>query len=81
MGAMTTLRSVLVALFLMAFAPASAHAAPPANDARADATAIAVLPSTQNATTAEATTETAEHEWLRAGAGHLTLGAWLPRNA
>ena len=57
---MTTLRSVLVAVLLMGLAPAAALAAPPPNDARADATAIAALPSTQNGTTAEATTETAE---------------------
>ena len=57
---MTVLRSVLVALLLMALAPAAALAAPPPNDARATATAIAALPSTQSGTTVEATTETAE---------------------
>ena len=57
---MTAFRSVLVAVLLTGFAPAAALAAPPPNDARADATAIAALPSTQNATTAEATTEAAE---------------------
>ena len=57
---MTALRSVLVAVLLAGFAPATALAAPPPNDARADATAIAALPSTQNGTTAEATTEAAE---------------------
>jgi hypothetical protein len=60
MGTMTTLRSVLVAVLLAGFAPATALAAPPPNDARADATAIAALPSTQNGTTAEATTEPVE---------------------
>src|SRR5690348_2942707 len=40
--------------------PATAIAAPPPNDARASATAIAALPSTQNATTAEATVEPTE---------------------
>jgi hypothetical protein len=50
----------LVVLVLVLAAPAAALAAPPPNDARADATAIAALPSTQNATTAEATTEPAE---------------------
>ena len=57
---MTAVRSVLVALLLMALAPAAALAAPPPNDARAAATAIAALPSTQSGTTAEATTEPAE---------------------
>jgi hypothetical protein len=41
-------------------APAAAVAAPPPNDARAGATAIAALPSTQNGTTAEATVEPSE---------------------
>jgi hypothetical protein len=60
MRTMTTLRSVIVAALLGALAPASALAAPPPNDARASATAIAALPSTQNGTTAEATTEPSE---------------------
>jgi hypothetical protein len=60
MGAMTVVRSLLVALLLLALVPAAALAAPPPNDARADATTIAALPSTQSATTAEATTEPVE---------------------
>jgi hypothetical protein len=60
MRCMTTLRCVLVAVLLTAVAPAAALAAPPPNDARADATAIASLPSTQNGTTAEATVEAVE---------------------
>jgi hypothetical protein len=50
----------LVIVLVVLAAPAAALAAPPPNDARADATAIAALPSTQNGTTAEATTESAE---------------------
>ena len=50
----------LVALAVLAIAPTSALAAPPPNDNRADATAIAALPSTQNGTTAEATREPVE---------------------
>src|SRR3954452_15446936 len=57
MGAMTAVRSVPLALVLLALAPAAALAAPPPNDARADATTIAALPSTQSATTAEPTVE------------------------
>ena len=57
---MTVVRSVVVVLLMMALAPAAALAAPPPNDARAAATAIPALPSTQSGTTAEATTETAE---------------------
>jgi hypothetical protein len=60
MGAMTVVRSLLVALLLLALAPTAALAAPPPNDARADATTIAALPSTQSGTTAEATTEPVE---------------------
>jgi hypothetical protein len=61
MRTMTAPRSVLLAALLVAAAaPGSALAAPPPNDARASATAIAALPSTQNATTAEATTEPSE---------------------
>jgi hypothetical protein len=60
MGSMTALRSVLVAVLIAAFTPTVAFAAPPPNDARASATAIAALPSTQSGTTAEATTEPAE---------------------
>jgi hypothetical protein len=60
MRSMTALRSAVILVLLAALAPASALAAPPANDARAGATAIAALPSTQNGTTAEATTEVAE---------------------
>jgi hypothetical protein len=57
---MTAVRSVLVALLVLALAPAAALAAPPPNDARANATTIAALPSTQSGTTAEATTEPVE---------------------
>ena len=57
---MTAVRSLLVALLLLALAPTAALAAPPPNDARADATTIAALPSTQSGTTAEATTEPVE---------------------
>ena len=57
---MTVVRSLLVALLLLALAPAAALAAPPPNDARAEATTIAALPSTQSGTTAEATTEPVE---------------------
>jgi hypothetical protein len=53
-------RLTLCVLVLVLAVPAAALAAPPPNDARADATTIAALPSTQNATTAEATTEAAE---------------------
>jgi hypothetical protein len=60
MRTMTALRSVVVAAFLVALGPAAALAAPPPNDARSAATAVAALPSTQNGTTAEATTEQAE---------------------
>src|SRR3954465_4848216 len=60
MGAMTVVRSLVVALLLLALAPTAALAAPPPNDARADATTIAALPSTQSATTAEATVEPVE---------------------
>jgi hypothetical protein len=49
-----------IALTLGLAAAAPAAAAPPANDARANATQIAALPSTQNGTTVEATTEQAE---------------------
>jgi hypothetical protein len=51
---------LVIALAAMLATPATASAAPPANDARASAMAIASLPSTQNGTTAEATTEAAE---------------------
>ncbi len=51
--------SVLVCVLAFAV-PARALAAPPPNDARANATQIASLPSTQSGTTAEATTEPAE---------------------
>ena len=57
---MAAVRSLLVVLLVLALAPAAALAAPPPNDARADATLIAALPSTQNGTTAEATTEAVE---------------------
>jgi hypothetical protein len=60
MGSMTALRSVLVAALIATLTPTAALAAPPPNDARASATAIAALPSTQSGTTAEATTEPAE---------------------
>src|SRR3954454_10836220 len=60
MGAMTVVRSLLVALLLLALAPTAALAAPPPNDARADAATIAALPSIQSGTTAEATTEPVE---------------------
>jgi hypothetical protein len=53
-------RLLLAALVVAAVLPASALAAPPPNDNRADATAIAALPSTQNGTTAEATREPVE---------------------
>jgi hypothetical protein len=53
-------RVLLAALILAAILPASALAAPPPNDDRADATAIAALPSTQSGTTAEATREPVE---------------------
>jgi hypothetical protein len=53
-------RLLLAALILAAILPASALAAPPPNDDRADATAIAALPSTQSGTTAEATREPVE---------------------
>jgi hypothetical protein len=53
-------RPLLAALAVAAILPASALAAPPPNDARADATAIAALPSTQSGTTAEATREPVE---------------------
>jgi hypothetical protein len=49
--------AVLVAVLAT---PAAALAAPPPNDARASATAIAALPSTQNGTTADATAEPGE---------------------
>ena len=57
---MTVVRSLLAALLLLALAPTAALAAPPPNDARADAATIAALPSTQSGTTAEATTEPVE---------------------
>jgi hypothetical protein len=60
MGTMTALRSLIVAVLLAAVVPSPALAAPPPNDARASATAIASLPSTQSATTAEATSEPGE---------------------
>jgi hypothetical protein len=60
MRAMHLGRLSLAALVTAAALPASALAAPPANDARAEATAIAALPSTQNGTTAEATREPVE---------------------
>jgi hypothetical protein len=49
-----------LACTLLAAAPGAAFAAAPPNDARANATAIAALPSTQNGTTLDATTEAAE---------------------
>jgi hypothetical protein len=57
---MRPLRLVLVAVVVALAAPAAALAAPPPNDARASATAIAALPSTQNGTTVDATTEAVE---------------------
>jgi hypothetical protein len=60
MHAMHTGRLVLATLAVAAVLPASALAAPPPNDDRANATAIASLPSTQNATTAESTREPVE---------------------
>jgi hypothetical protein len=60
MRAMHLGRPLLATLAVTAILPASALAAPPPNDARADATAIAALPSTQSATTAEATREPVE---------------------
>src|SRR3954469_22711552 len=60
MGAVTVVRSLLVALLLLALAPTAALAAPPPNDGRADAATIAALPSIQSGTTAEATTEPVE---------------------
>jgi len=53
-------RLSLAALVIAVLLPASALAAPPPNDDRADATAIAALPSTQSGTTAEATREPVE---------------------
>ena len=50
----------ILVLALVLLVPAAAVAAPPPNDARAAATAIAALPSTQSGTTVEATTEPAE---------------------
>jgi hypothetical protein len=50
----------LAAVAVALVAPAAAAAAAPPNDARASATAIAALPSTQNGTTAEATVESTE---------------------
>src|SRR3954462_9775716 len=44
MGAMTVVRSLLVALLLLALAPTAALAAPPPNDARADARTIPATP-------------------------------------
>ena len=55
----SALASSLAVVALLAV-PAAALAAPPPNDARANATAIATLPSIQNGTTAEATTEPLE---------------------
>jgi hypothetical protein len=60
MRAMSLGRLSLAALVVAAVLPASALAAPPPNDDRAAATAIASLPSTQNGTTAEATREAVE---------------------
>ncbi|MEA2256279.1 MAG: hypothetical protein QOG35_2324 [Solirubrobacteraceae bacterium] len=60
MPRMTIPRLTLALVAAAALAPASAAAAPPANDARAAAAEIASLPSTQSATTAEATTEALE---------------------
>jgi hypothetical protein len=60
MPAMQLGRPLIAALLLAAVLPASALAAPPPNDDRADATAIAALPSAQNGTTAEATREPVE---------------------
>src|SRR2546423_13846496 len=60
MPAMTARRLALALLAAALLAPAPALAAPPPNDQRASATAIASLPSTQNGTTAEATREVAE---------------------
>jgi hypothetical protein len=57
---MRLLPPALAFLAAALLAPATALAAPPPNDARASATAIAALPSTQNGTTAEATVETSE---------------------
>src|SRR3954471_21044322 len=60
MGAMTVVRSLLVALLLLALAPTAALAAPPPNDARADAATIAPRPSIQRGRRAEATPEPVE---------------------
>jgi hypothetical protein len=60
MRAMHIGRPLLALLAVAAILPASALAAPPPNDDRADATAIAALPSTQSGTTAEATREPVE---------------------
>jgi hypothetical protein len=60
MPAMTARRLALALLAAALLAPAPALAAPPPNDQRASAAAIASLPSTQNGTTAEATREVAE---------------------
>src|SRR5262249_50566079 len=54
---MRLLPPALALLVVALLTPAAALAAPPPNDARASATAIAALPSTQNGTTAEATAE------------------------
>src|SRR5512133_1885630 len=51
---------LVIALRARLATPAAALAAPPPNDARAAATAIAALPSTQNGTTVDATTEATE---------------------
>jgi hypothetical protein len=53
-------RLLVAALVAAAVLPACALAAPPPNDDRANATAIAALPSTQNGTTAGATREPVE---------------------
>jgi hypothetical protein len=60
MPRLTIRRLILALVAAAALAPASAAAAPPPNDDRAAATQIAALPSTQDATTAEATVEALE---------------------
>ena len=63
---------ILIALLLLAL-PGTAHAAPPANDNRADAQAIPSFPQTLAATTAEATVERLDPQVSRCGRVESTI--------